>query len=317
VSPTVGGSRKCGIGALLLLAAIASSVLAQSAPARTRAPGCHARSGLGSLFENRAPAALPGSADPTITGSFAVLRRAIAPSDQPPPLNPLAEDVDYQLAGYYANQVRQLKQLPDGSRFFVIAGLPRLNAIPPARCLPPQLRPKRKQLVEEQLRRAREPVYCIAQIGGGAEQAFGGEVECPRFADIYTGMNLIGSDMSSRPVLELAPDGVVTVRLTYRGGVTVSAAVSENAYLFTPPQAPIRHAEAAFERLARHFFSRSRSKKAVSKRERKKQVQAIINLLMRQSLRLAPQQIEWLAADGHVLRTMTPVDIRDTVRRGR
>jgi len=142
-------------------------VLAAIAPAGAAGakaqPVCRGSSGLSSLIENRPPAQLPGSVDPSIAASFGVLRRASTAGDEPPPLNPLAEEVGDRLAGYYPG-VRQLFQFPGGRRFFLVVGLPRLLPIPPAQCLPSQLRSRRKQPVEDELKRAQEPLYCIVGV---------------------------------------------------------------------------------------------------------------------------------------------------------
>src|SRR5205823_3506196 len=165
VSPAMGGSRRCGIALAALVWGAASLTAPTPAVAGVKPPpGCRGSSGLSSVLEERAPAQLPGSVEPAIASGFGVLRRASNAGDQPPPLNPLAEEVGYRLAGYYPGQVRQLFSLPDGRRFFLVVGLPRVFAIPPARCLPRQLRSQRNQLVEEELKRAREPIYCIAAV---------------------------------------------------------------------------------------------------------------------------------------------------------
>jgi hypothetical protein len=289
------------LGATLAPGAVAANAGASPSPCGNSNSSSGSGSGglTGALVEADMPATLPDSLDPAIVGSFAVLRRAAGPQDQVPPLNSLAEQVGIYLSGYYPGYVRRVFQLPDGRRLILISGLPRVIPVPPAQCLARTLRPRRNQLVEQQLRRATEPVYCLGVIGG-RPSSFSGEPGCRRFADVYTGANLLASDTSTSPVVELAPDGVASVRLSYRDGTTITAQVLENAYMFTPPQAPIRRANVTLERVVR-VLAPAKGHRPSRGRER-----SALKLVQRTLSALAPVQVQWLAADGRLLRIVTP-----------
>jgi hypothetical protein len=288
------------LGAALAPGAVAANTGASPSPCGSSNSSSGSGPGLsGALVEAGMPVTLPDPLDPAIVGNFAVLRRASGPQDQVPPVNSLAEQVGIYLSGYYPGFVRQLFQLPDGRRLFLISGLPRLIPVPATRCLARTLRPRRNQLVEQQVRRGTEPVYCLAVIGG-RPSSFSGEPGCRRFADVYTGANLLASDTSTSPVVELAPDGVASVRLSYRDGTTITAQVLESAYMFTPPQAPIRRANVTLERVVRVLAP------AKGPRPSRGRQRSALELVQRTLAALAPVQVQWLAADGRLLRTVTP-----------
>ena len=285
-----------------MLAAIAP---AGAAGAKAQ-PVCRGSSGLSSLIENRTPAQLPGSVDPSIAASFGVLRRAGTAGDEPPPLNPLAEEVGDRLAGYYPGEVHQLFQFPDGRRFFLVVGLPRLLPIPPAQCLPSQLRSRRKQLVEDELKRAQEPLYCIVGVAT-LPVAGPGNGNCSRFAEIYTGASLLlNGGLGSHLVVDLVPDGVAEVNLRYSDGTLISASVLENAYVFTPPPALVKRAEALFNPSK---LLRALTRKHLSKRERREYQRRLYKQFEEALIAEVPGQVQWLAGDGYVVRTIRPVSL--------
>ena len=106
----------------------------------------HERSLVGPNFTS--PTALTEPLGPRLTGMFAVLRRATGPDDELPPINPLGEDLSFELRSYYPAYIRRVAQDADGERYFVIPGFERALRIPPARCLPRELRRHRAQLVD-------------------------------------------------------------------------------------------------------------------------------------------------------------------------
>jgi hypothetical protein len=288
------------IAVVCLLMGAIGSVLAASATAkqRTTSPAV-CRSGSLSQEREAEPVELAGAPEPAVLGRFGVLRRAAGPADQLPPLSRIGVEVDSELSGYYPGYIRQLVQLPDGSRYFLIPGFKRVPDLPPEQCLPKQLRhggqPKS------------EPVYCVVGTGPNVSALSG--LGCQTLAEIETGGDLADPYTSSSLVVDLVPDGVATVRVVYRGGIVITAPVSENAFSFTPPRAPIEHAKAAFKRLERTFELGGKHKsrhKRLTKRQRQRRVQAAIKLLTRVLSQIPPKQIQWLDAGGSVLRSFTP-----------
>ncbi|HEV3320572.1 MAG TPA: hypothetical protein VG147_00090 [Solirubrobacteraceae bacterium] len=148
-----------------------------------------------------------------------------------------------------------------------------------------------------------EPVYCVAGIDADVHQF--PYVSCQTLGEIETGGALAEPYTSSSLVVDLVPDGVATVRVVYRGGIVITAPVSENVFSFTPPPEPIEHAKAAFKRLERTFELGGKHKR-LTKRQRQRRAQAVIKLLDRALSQTLPKQVQWLDAGGHVLRSFTP-----------
>src|SRR5689334_2844682 len=234
--------------ALLLAGAIASDV----ALARTRKHSGASSCSLGLSSPLSRPTAETMPLDPAITSMFAVLRRPAGAEDQLPLFNPLNEDLGYQLRSYLPGYIRQLASDPDGERYFLIVGFERGFALPPAHCLPKVLRRHLTQLIAEQRERERQPVYCIEDVGPRRSQ-YG--AACQPFATIQTEGSLIASAQSTSEVIDLVPDGVVSVRLHYRNGTTITAPVANNEFGFTPPQGPIKKARARVRRLNRELIN--------------------------------------------------------------
>jgi hypothetical protein len=225
---------------------------------------------------------------------FAFLRRPASPEDVLPLLNPFEEDLGYRLRAYFPNEVRQIARDPDGERYFEIPGFERGFSVPPARCLPPSLRKHRAQLVAEQRKQEARLVYCIDELG--PKRPAYPEASCSPFADIQNGAGLIATAESTTDVLELAPDGVATVRLHYRGGAIVAATVTDNVFDFTPPQRPIRKLNALQRKLERKFRHRVPQRR----------LRALVKRLVNARARLVPRTVEWLAANGEPLRVFHP-----------
>jgi hypothetical protein len=250
-----------------------------------------------SIFRQSGPTPVSEPFDPAVTGMFAVLRRSSGVEDQIPPINPLAEDLGYQLRSYYPAEIRQLARDADGERYFLIPGYKRGFAIPPAKCLPKGLRHLRARFVEEQHQREIQPNYCLEDIGPHRSSYFG--ANCLPFSAIQTGEDLLGASASRTDVIELAPDGVATVRLTYRSGDVVNAAVSGNVYSLTPPQAPIRQALKELRPLEIH-------RAHLTERQREARTRALFRRAEQLFVRLVPQTVGWIDATGATIRSFSP-----------
>ncbi len=183
--------------------------------------------------------------------SFAIFRRSALPRDEPSRLNSGGGGLDqelakiYELSGYYPAYVRQLTSGPDGRRYFVVPAYGRSEAVVAAHCLAAG-KHERRALVEEQRRRLTEPVDCIIEMRGeGCAPSQG----CEPFAAIDEGGRVFEADALTRePTIELAPDGVESVRITYRETPAITVPVRENAFVFTSPP-PTPHVAAELKRL--------------------------------------------------------------------
>ncbi len=300
-SPPMFGHRLYRIVTMCLMVGVLASVLAAAATAEQRAttPSCR-DSGIVHEFESE-PKELPGAPEPAALGRFGVLRRAAVPADQLPPLNQLGPRLGFELNSYYSGYIRQLLELPNGVRYFLIPGIKRVPHLPPAQCLPARLRHLRQPKPET--------VYCVASIGSNVHQL--SSAGCQTLAEIETGGDLADPYFSGSFQVDLVPDGVATVRLVYRGGAAITAPVSENAFTFTPPQTPIARARAALKRLERAFerelkYKHKHTAAHPTKRQLQRRERVASKLLERVLSELPPKQVQWLDAGGNVLRSFTP-----------
>jgi hypothetical protein len=251
--------------------------------------------GLGN--SNNSPVALSEPLDPAVTGSFAVLRRPSLPEDVLPPINPLGEDLGYQLRGYFPGEIRQLVKDAEGDRYFLIPGFERGYLVPPAQCLPKRERHLHAQLVADQRKRELEPVYCLEDMGPHRPR-YGG-ASCLPFSAIQSGQALADTAGSRTDVLELAPDGVATVRLSYRSGDVLNAAVSNNVFTFTPPQKPIKQAIKALRSLQPR-------REPSNGRQRSAEFKKLLAKGEALSKSLVPQTVQWIDASGRLIRSYSP-----------
>jgi hypothetical protein len=274
------------------IAALAIAIAALPATAAAKKHPCSESSvGLGP----RTPSAETAPLEASVTAMFAFLRRPAGPEDVLPPLNPFDQDVGFQLRAYFPGEIRQVARDVDGERYFEIPGFERGITFPPSRCLPAPLRKRRAQLVEEQREREAQPVYCIDALGLARPTYPQGR--CAAFADVQTGASLIATAQSTTEVIELAPDGVATVRLRYRNGDVVTAPVTGNVFHFTPPRGPIKKVKALQRK-----FEREIQKTGIHGRA----LQALAKRLVAARVRLVPKTVEWLAGDGQQMRVLHP-----------
>jgi hypothetical protein len=286
--------------ACVLVLAIETSAAVAAKRVRPRPPSCSIVSGSG-IFASRErlPSIATAPLDPGVIGTFGLLRRPAGPEDQLPPLNRLGEQLQGRLSSYFPDEIRQVSKDAEGERYFVILGFAQVSPIPPARCLPKKLRPRRPELVARQHQQESEPVYCLENID--RHRGFYESGDCQPFAAISLGGVFIRSAASATDVVDLVPDGVATVRISYRDGEVLSAPVSGNAFSFTPPKAPIKKAKAALVR-----FGRAHRGSHLSNRQREHLLRVFFALLEREIRALAPTNVQWLGAAGGVLRSFTP-----------
>lgn len=275
-----------------VIAALGIAIAALPATAAAKKHPC-SESSIG--FGPQTPDIETGPLEASVTAMFAFLRRPAGAEDALPPLNPFDQDVGYQLRAYFPGEIRQIARDPDGERYFEIPGFERGITLPPARCLPAPLRKRRAQIVEEEHKREARPVYCIDELG--PKRPTYPEGRCSAFAEIQTGASLIETAQSTTEVIEVAPDGVATVRLRYRNREVITAPVAGNVFDFTPPQRPIKK----FKALQRKF-EREIEKRGVHGRE----LEPLARRLQAARARLVPQTVEWLAGNGQQVRVLHP-----------
>jgi hypothetical protein len=281
-------------GVLAVGAAAALPTLSPAAGMRVTARAC---SFPLEAIRNRLPAASSEPFDPAITAMFAVLRRPSLPQDLLAPINPLGEDLSYQLRSYFPGEIRLLEADAEGDHYFLVPGFERGFPVPPARCLPKSLRRRHAQLVAEQRRREVDPVYCIEDVGPRRPRYV--VASCQPFSAIQSGERLVATAASRSEVIELAPDGVAGVRLLYRGGSVINAAVTSNSYRFTPPQRLVKAVAVEIS----HLVARTPHP---SERQRVALERSFFKRAERLAARLIPESVLWLDAAGNTIRSFRP-----------
>jgi hypothetical protein len=234
----------------VVLAGCSSGTATRTTTAQTSTSAARVSACASQLLEPRAaPKPLRTPLPASILSSFAVFRRAAVASDQPPTHEPsggqLADELlkEYELASYYPAYVRQLMRLPDGQRYFVVAAYARFEPVAAADCLSRGV--DRRQLTEQQRRRAREPVYCLIELPADNTQGPG----CEPFAAVDESARAFeASDYHAREAtVEMVPDGVASVRILYRdhvpsqrgsNGSTAPGARSEGSVARAQPATP-------------------------------------------------------------------------------
>jgi hypothetical protein len=283
----------------LLLSAL---VLAPAALAKTPklSASCETSGGsITALIEagESVPAELTSPLEAGIPSSFAVLRRAALPSDQIPALSPVGGEVDGDLVSYYPGYVRQLKVLPDGSRYFLIPGFAKPKSVPPGACLPASQRRDRPALVEQEHKLAVEPVYCIVATGHESSGT-----QCEPFAAIEQSPRVFTPRLSEAPTVELIPDGVASVRITYLTGASVLAPVYENEYSFAIPTAVRAGADKHLKKVLR----RLEKAKPTTKAQKRRVLDKFLLALAKTGVEVEPRKVEWLDSSGGLLHSITP-----------
>jgi hypothetical protein len=230
----------------------------------------------------------------SILSSYAVFRGPALPSDAFPGGTSVGHVLyeDYELSGFYPAYVRQVRQLSDGRRYFVVPAFARSEAVPPAHCFAPGVRAR---LVEQQHRRLVEPVYCVVETGSSGEAPVPG---CEPFAQVEESARAFRvSDFLGEPAIELVPDGVAAVRIVYPDHVQTVVSVSENAFLLTPPPAPNSPLDTELRGLLHKLFA-----KHLPKAERERVTRQYDTAYTG----TYPIKIEWLDGASGLIRTITP-----------
>jgi hypothetical protein len=279
--------------------------MASTAVAKTtaRSVDCADYSEAGSVSPEREtlPVELSSPLEAGILSRFSIFRRTALASDRLPVLSPAGVELGAQLVSFYPDYVRQVKVLPDGGRYFVVTGFGRPHSIPPVGCMPAALRGDRPELVEQEQKLAAAPVYCIVEVGhenlGGKCESFAQIEESPRVFE--TGL------LEEEPIVELVPDGVASVRVTYRVGAPVLATVAENVYTLTQSSA-VRLRENRIQGKLERRVHRLERDKHLSNAERRRSLEALLNEVEKVIDEAAPRRLEWLGGAGEVVRSIAP-----------
>lgn len=301
--------------------------------ALTFVPAAAAKGRASCSFEedyfNRAPATIADPPEPSLLASYARLRRPATPRDQPPPINSLGDQLSFELGRYNPAYIRQLTERPGGRRFFLVPGFPVHVTIPPARCLPAKLRPKRPKLVVDQLERERQPIACVATISpsgrssrgmlgpsfadyygagfGAGWTAYAPISGCPRFRDVTKYENLSSGILFGTEQAGILPDGIAAVRAHFRHLPTVQVPVVENFYLYKvdPLQRKklLHQLRLTITRLARSHAHTKAQRRTLERRYRAAQRRFVDEL--------SPTNVELLAPDSHLVQNVrrSPKDL--------
>lgn len=253
-------------------------------------------------FLGASPATTADPLDAALLARYAVLRRPGTAADQPPPINSLAAQVTFSLGRYNPAYVRQLTQRPGGRRFFVVPGFPPHMEVPPARCLPRELRPQRPKLVEQQARRERIPVACIVTVAPNPDRSgFEGDETCPRLRAVTKYEHLSGGLLESGQHAGVLPDEIAGVRVHFGHSPTVQVPAVGNFYLYKVDPAQRRKLLRQLKLLEQRFVDAPRPRTRAGRRQL---VRRFLALSGRAVLRFMPTNIELLAADGHVVKNV-------------
>ena len=276
---------------VLLAAALAAVTIAGST--RHRSGSCTPAAFRLDLAVSPPAVELSTPLAPALLSSFEIFRARRPPAAALPGVLDRTLSRYYELSGFYPAYVRQLARLPSGRRYLVIPAFGAPQAVPPAHCLPAA---QRHTDLEQQHRRAVEPVYCILEVAGRTILPTG----CEPFAAIDEGGGLFeASDFTEEPLVELVPDGVASLRITYRGGSSIVVPVHANALVSRPPLSARLRAELSrllLESQDRHLTGAQR-----------------LDITRRYDGALAeanPVKLEWLDAAGRVLRAISAPSTR-------
>lgn len=290
------------------LAVSLTALTAASAASGKRGAGCSVHDPFG-----RAPQATTAPLDAAVLASYGVLRRAATAADRPPPINSLADQV-IGLGRYDPAYIRQLTQRPGGRRVFLVPGFPVHVEIPPARCLPRELRARRPMLVAQQREREREPIACVvsmsARAGGFGSSTFGiavgvggwtayAPLGCPRFRDLTRYESLTTSGLEGLDHSGVLPDEIASLRVRFSRSPTVQVPVVENFYAYKGDPALRTRLLRQLRRLSQRVQSHR-----TSNTQRRRLTRELLARTRHAASVLSPIAVELLAADGRVIKTV-------------
>lgn len=239
-----------------------------------------------------------------VLGRFGVLARPATIADQVPVLNTLGLDLAGVLGSYDSGYIRFLATLPANRQLFLIPGSPAKLALPPPSCLPAKARGPLEQIMDDQAKRARDPVFCLAVIGsrsasvGAPSACFPFALEPNGYAIASVGQNTIGNP--SRTLAGLVPDGVSSVALSFSRAPRLTAATSNNTFVV---RGAFRYLD-ALER--REAVAEQHSYTPIPQHAASLLARRFLLLQRRIIAAAAPTHVRWLGPDGRIIATFTP-----------
>lgn len=244
----------------------------------------------------RIPRSITAPLPAAITAKYALFRRAARSGDRPPgAAGAFARELGaiYRLASYYSAGVRSASLAGASRRYLVVPALARQESLPPANCLSSQ---QRRELQEQQARRATEPVYCIVEVRGRRIRPAS---SCTPFAANEEGGEVFsGTSTTGRLIVELAPDPVALVRIVAPAWA-ITARTTENVFRFNlsaPPRGVQRQLQALKRQIAMPNLPQAQRERAIGE----------FNSLLTEA---GPKQIEWLNAAGQRIRAIPVSDV--------
>lgn len=303
-----------GVLGLLLAGGCAGQSTARSA-SLIPSPSCYPEL---RLFGPRPalPQALSTTLDPAILARYSLFRRSARLTDAPPPkaltgrtlTRELAQD--FMLSSWYPTEVRKLDG-PTHTSYYAIPAFGRQEAVP-ASCRPARAR---HELVDQQRRRLTEPVVCVIAVGAGGSTPN----DCEPFAAIEAEADIFRSGGMTDPIVSLVPDGVASLRISYRTRASITVPVTSDALVFKPPPLS-RHLRALQDKAAhldaqwggcyrtRHtpwICGNPHLTKAQNHRLKIRLDHALA--AYQQAVAASdPTQIDWLDPTGRVVQTLAP-----------
>jgi hypothetical protein len=278
----------------MLLGVVAGAAFGASPPRRS---GCN-----NLTFVSTPPVSNDAAPPADAVAELSLLRRAPDAADQLPQINDLALQLSGQLTTYDPAYTRAVATLADGRRLFVIVGTRFLPPLPPPSCLPKK---DRAQLLKAIKLRNRYggPGFCVVATGGAPSEP----AQCDSFKQLAQGDTLLDLDPlptsnGYRPRLlgGLLPDGVATVRVSYRRSPPVTSTATGNFFSFREPRVPGR-LQRELKRLVAPRPSARRPPTLT------KQQSALLGRLERQIAAFVnPTRIAWIDSNGRLIKQFTP-----------
>ncbi len=137
-----------------------------------------------------------------------------------------------------------------------------------------------------------ETIYCLVEVRSGPSPAIG----CEPFAAIDESIRVFdASDFIRKPIVELAPDGVSSVRIAYRGRAPIVVPIRENAFWFTPPAPLPSSVDSELKRLLHKLLAGHLTN------TQQRTLTTRWNMLLRKT---DPTKIEWLNSADGLIRTI-------------
>lgn len=187
------------------------------------------------------PQALEGSGADAAADNYTALSAPAEAGEDPQLLRTslsseleLGGELSGQLADYDPSGIRRLRQLEHGSEtldyYYYVPGT--RTSLLSAACLRTLTLAQQRLIQAHELRYPAGPAYCL--VGVIAGEVF--PLSCGTLEQPQAGYTFGLSRTYDERLVGLVPNGVATVRISYRKGVETSGAVSENLFIAAAPK---------------------------------------------------------------------------------